>query len=81
MVRNPASTTAQAEEASQRRKREREAAARQLEMYGRVELVPEGGLGDRPPAISPHLKKKFYTMSEPQRSIAWYVTLFQPLFA
>lgn len=69
MVRNPASLAAQAEEASQRRKRDRDVATRQLEQYGRVDVVAE--VGDRPPNISPAIRKKLYTMSEPQRSIAW----------
>jgi chromatin structure-remodeling complex subunit RSC9 len=69
LIRNPASMNAQAEAAAQQRKRDRDLAARQLETHGRVELVAE--VGDRPPVISQAMRKKLYSMAEPQRSIAW----------
>ena len=67
LVRNPASQSGLAEEASRRRGLEREAAQKAMDA-GQMVDTPTG---DKPPQLAPAIMKKLFTMPEPDRSILW----------
>ncbi|WVR04961.1 hypothetical protein IAU60_001973 [Kwoniella sp. DSM 27419] len=69
LCRNPASDGIRAELASRRRAQEREAAQRQMEMFGGPGVRVE--VGDKPPALSQTVRDRLYATREPNRSIAW----------
>lgn len=69
VVPNPASGAGLVEQASKRRKVEREHAQKILESGNTVGVLVE--VGDRPPPMSAAAKKKLLLMKEPARSIHW----------
>jgi chromatin structure-remodeling complex subunit RSC9 len=69
VVPNPASTSGQLEQATKRRRVEREKAQRVLESGNAMGVVVE--VGDRPPVMSVLAKRKLQGMSEPARAIHW----------
>jgi len=72
-VRNPASGAVEAEEASRRRAAAREAAQRNMEIFGGPGVLCD--VGDEPPSLSQATKSRLYSLPEPRRSIAWSVIL------
>lgn len=70
IVPNPASTAGLVEQATKRRRVEREQAQRQMELNP---LSVKVEVGDRPPVMSLIVKKRLLAMKEPARSIQWYV--------
>ena len=72
MVRNPAGGAAMAEEASRRRTMAREASQRDMEIFGGPGVFAL--VGDRQPVLGQVTKSKLYSLPEPRRSIAWYVS-------
>lgn len=79
IVPNPASSSGMVEQASKRRKVEREAAQKIIESGNPMGVVVD--VGDRPPPMSASAKNKLFAMKEPARSINWYVPpLPAPIF-
>ena len=73
IIPNPASASGQLEQASKKRKIDREAAQKALQSgQGAGIIVP---VGDRPPYMSAVAKRKLLAMPEPDRAIHWYVFL------
>lgn len=73
VVPNPASSSGMVEQASKRRKVEREAAQKIIESGNPMGVVVD--VGDRPPSMTASAKNKLFAMKEPARSINWYVLL------
>lgn len=71
VVPNPASTSGQLEQATKRRKVEREKAQRTIEAGNPMGVVVQ--VGDRPPVMSAIAKRKLHAMPEPARAIHWQV--------
>jgi len=69
VVPNPASTSGQLEQATKRRKVERERAQRVIEAGNPMGVVVQ--VGDRPPVMSAAAKRKLHAMPEPARAIHW----------
>ena len=71
-IQNPASQVAIAEAASASRNTKREEAQQLIERNGGpVQALAE--VGNRPPSIASATRQKLYKMTEPERSIAWWV--------
>lgn len=69
LVPNPASSSGLVEQASKRRKVERENAQKIMESGNPMGVQVE--IGNKPPAMSVSAKKKLLSMKEPARSIHW----------
>lgn len=68
---NPASTTTFARQGALRRRAERDADQKRMEMFGGPGVHRE--VGDKAPELSEAIKRELYIMTEPKRSIAWWV--------
>lgn len=66
---NPASTTTLARQGALRRRAERDADQKRMELFGGPGVHRE--VGDSAPQLSDAIKRELYVMTEPKRSIAW----------
>lgn len=71
---NPASASALSRQAALKRQRQREIDQPRMQMFGGPGVFRE--VGDSAPALNASIKRELYTMSEPKRSIAWWVPNF-----
>ncbi|WWD01731.1 hypothetical protein V866_008677 [Kwoniella sp. B9012] len=70
VVRNPASDYIRIENASKRRRMERDQNQRQMEIFGGAG-VKNVDVGDKPPVLERSTRERLFAMREPNRSIAW----------
>jgi len=73
-VKNPAAGVGLAEELSRRRGMEREKNQRLVN----AGIVVEGDVVDKSPGLSQAIRTRLYALTEPRRSVAWYVLFMLP---
>ncbi|WVW83464.1 hypothetical protein I302_105485 [Kwoniella bestiolae CBS 10118] len=70
VIRNPASDYVRIENASKRRRMERDQSQKMMEIFGGPG-VRGVNVGDKPPVLNKGTRERLFAMREPNRSIAW----------